>query len=167
MEKQTLILDHQQICQKIKRIAYEIYENHYLEEKIFLAGIATGGFQIATLIKKELADIASFSVVLMQIELDKGSATAESVGFDQEITQVSGYSIIIVDDVMNTGKTLIHSLIPLMKIPVKKIQTAVLVNRGHKTFPIFADFKGIELSTTLEEHIQVVLEENNFHAFLH
>ncbi len=167
MENQVRILDHQQICQKIKRIAYEIYENHYQEEKIFLAGIATGGFQIASLLKKELAEIAPFSVILMQIELDKSSPTADGVHFNEDISQVSDYSIIIIDDVMNTGRTLIHSLIPLMKIPVKKIQTAVLVNRGHKTFPIFADFKGIELSTTLEEHIQVVLEDDNYHAFLH
>ena len=67
-------------------------------------------------------------------------------------------SIVVVDDVLNTGKTLIYAVRFFLKIPVKKIQTAVIINRNHKKFPVKADFKGISLSTSIKEHVNVILE---------
>ena len=71
-------------------------------------------------------------------------------------------AVIVVDDVLNSGLTLIYGVKHFLEVPLKKLTTAVLVNRNHKRYPIKADFKGISLSTSLQEHISVVFEEENY-----
>ena len=159
-KESNLILDGLVIDQKIKRIAYEIFEANFSEKKIVLAGILKRGFQLSKLLKKELSKIADFQVELVKISIDKRNPESNDVELDVEIKNLKGYCVIIVDDVLNTGKTFAYSMKPFLDISVKKIEIAVLVNRSHPKFPISAKYSGYELSTTIKEHIEVNLNSN-------
>ncbi len=156
----TLILDRKQTLQKIRRIAYEVYENNFQEREIVLAGIYDKGYSFACLLQQELASVSPLEVKLVKISLDKFQRLQSEVTLDCPVTDLQQKSIIILDDVLNTGRTLVHSLKPFLGVEVKKIQTAVIVDRSHHAFPVAADYVGYSLSTTIQEHIEVVLEES-------
>ena len=151
------ILNEQEIDQKIRRIAFEIYEGNFSEKRIVLAGILNKGYQLAKLLKRELKKIAEFEIELVQITIDKKRPDVNEIMLNNDIKSFTGSSIIIVDDVLNTGQTFAYSMKPFLDINVRKLEVAVLVNRGHPRFPISAKYSGYELSTTLKEHIEVNL----------
>ncbi|MBD0260421.1 MAG: phosphoribosyltransferase [Cytophagales bacterium] len=155
----TSILDRKQTLQKIKRIAYEIYENNFQEEEVVLAGIYDKGYLLAQILQRELMAIAPLRTRLVKISLEKFTPVQGGVALDCPTEALRHRSIVVVDDVLNTGRTLMHSLKPLLEIEVKKIQIAVMVDRSHRTFPVAAGYVGYSLSTTIQEHIEVVLEE--------
>ncbi len=160
------ILNEQQIRQKISRIAYEIYEHNYLEKKLYIAGIPSG-YSLAKLLVAELKKISPFEITLIKIDFNREKISADSIKVDYSPQELKGKVLILVDDVLHTGKTFLHSLRPFLDVNVKKIETVVLVNRSHKLFPISADYTGYELSTTLKDHIEVVLEPGKFGVFLY
>jgi len=153
------ILDRAQTLQKIKRIAYEIFENNFDEEEIILAGIWDRGYILATMIEKELLKISTFKVKIVKISLDKFTLTQTEISLDCDSECLHKKSVIIVDDVLNSGKTLIYSLKPFLNIEIKKLKIAVLVKRSYRSFPVSADYVGYSLSTTVQEHIEVVLDD--------
>jgi len=155
----TLLLNKEQTLQKIRRIAYEVYENNFEEDEIILAGIYDKGYQFAQLLKKELSNISKLNIKLIKVELDKVSPLQSEVKLDCEFSELENHTIILIDDVLNTGRTLAYSLKPFLNLNIKKLQTAVIVDRNHKNFPISADYIGYALSTTLQEHIEVVLNK--------
>ncbi len=155
-----LILDKKQVLQKIKRIAYEIYENNATEQEVILAGIFDKGYRFAQLVQEQLQVISPLIVHLVRVDIDKFQPVQCDVVLDCENSFLENKSIIILDDVLNTGRTLAHSLLPFLQIRVKKLRVAVIVNRSHTLFPIAADFVGYALATTLKEHIEVVLDES-------
>ncbi|HNP17459.1 MAG TPA: phosphoribosyltransferase family protein [Fulvivirga sp.] len=157
MAEKSLILTHQQINQKIKRIAFEIYENNFLEKEIILAGIHQQGYSFANLLKDELGKIAPFTIKLVGITLDKQAPTQSSITLDCDEGQLKNKAIILIDDVSNTGKTMAYSLKPFLNLKIKKIETAVLVNRSHPNFPISIQYSGYELATTIKDHVEVQL----------
>ncbi|NJM94734.1 MAG: phosphoribosyltransferase [Cytophagales bacterium] len=159
MEK--IILTEQQIEQKIARIAYEIYENNFGYNDLVLIGIAPTGYLIAQRLARHLQEISPIKPLLGQAELDKKNPLAASVKIDLQPDELRGKSVVIVDDVLNSGKTIAHCLAPLLAADPKKLEVAVLVNRSHKSFPISARYKGYDLSTTLEEHISVKLGDED------
>jgi pyrimidine operon attenuation protein / uracil phosphoribosyltransferase len=165
--EQRLILNEQEISQKIKRIAYEIYENNLDEGELVLAGIYDRGYFLASSLKDELEKISSLKIKLVKITINKETPLESGVEMDCDAGDLIDYSIIVVDDVLNTGRTLAYSLKPFLNIKIKKLQTAFLVNRSHKSFPISADYTGLELSTTIENHIYVTLEEGKGAVYLH
>ncbi len=154
----TLILDSKQVLQKIKRIAYEIYENNATEKEVVLAGIYDKGYRFAQLVQEQLTSISPLQVHLVRIDLEKFSPVQSEIKLDCEPSFLKNKSIILLDDVLNTGRTLAHSLQPFLEIPVKKIRVGVIVNRSHTLFPIAADYVGYALATTIQEHIEVKLE---------
>jgi pyrimidine operon attenuation protein / uracil phosphoribosyltransferase len=160
------ILDDVHIYQKIKRIAHQIYENNFEETTLFLAGISGGGGQLAQLIADDMRHISPIKIQLMTIMLDKNNPHTNPVQFDISPEELQNQVIIVVDDVLNTGRTLAYSLSPFLGVKVKRVQVAVMVNRGHSSFPIQADYVGYSLSTTLDEHISVVLEKDNEGVFI-
>ena len=166
-KKGSLILNHEQIRQKIRRIAYEIYENNFKEKGLLLAGVLDKGYRLATLIAEELEQISAIKTTLIKIELDKFAPTQGEIKLDCEEKILKNRCIIIVDDVLNTGRTIAYSLKPFLNTPVKKIETAVLVNRSHGQFPIASEYTGYQLSTTINEHIEVDLQSNNMSVSLH
>ena len=157
MADKKYILNKQVAAKKLQRIAYEIMENNIDEERIVLAGIPENGVVIAKTIQRALADISPLKTELITISLDKRHPTEVTLSkkFD-----FNGQVVIIVDDVVNSGKTLLYSVKPFLEFQPKKIQTLVLVERSHNNFPVQSDYVGLSLSTTLQEHIFVEVQDD-------
>ena len=149
------ILDAATAAKKLRRMAYEILENNTDTPGIVLAGIRESGSAIARNIKQLLGEISTLPVELITLALDKKRPAAvtlsEQANFDDKI-------IIVVDDVVNSGKTLLYALRPFLEFHPAKIQTLVLVERSHKAFPVKPDYVGLSIATTPEEHIYVEVE---------
>jgi len=161
------ILDHAQIKQKIKRIAIEILENNFEEKCIVLAGINNNGTGFAKLLHKELKKMTEIEIRLMTIRLNPASPTTSAIEVNTEISSLKGKAIIVVDDVANTGRTIFYGCKPLLDIIPKKIEVAVLVDRKHKTFPIYAKYVGFSLATTLKEDIDLqILDTSEYAVYL-
>lgn len=156
---QTLILNSKQIQQKINRIAYEIYENNYDEKEIIVAGIANNGFLLAKRIVAVLETISPIKTKLIEIVLNKKNPLSAEIKIALSEKEMHNKVIILVDDVLDSGRTLIFGAKPFLSSPVKRLTTAVLVDRGHNRYPIKADFVGLSLSTTLQEHITVEINK--------
>jgi len=151
---QIIVLNAVQIDQKIRRIAYEIYENNYGVKELILAGICEQGEVLANLLATILEEISPIKTNVLTINLDKKNPSKPIAEKDFP-TNLTNKVVIMVDDVLNTGKTLAYSLKPFLDQKIKKIEVAVLVNRSHTAFPISPQYTGYELSTTLSEHIIV------------
>ncbi|HVV54933.1 MAG TPA: phosphoribosyltransferase family protein [Mucilaginibacter sp.] len=156
-EKKLLILNEHQIAQKIDRIAYQLLEDNFDEKEIIIAGILPRGNFIAERLKNILDKIAPFKSTLMTIELDKQSSSLRATT-NTDIRVCHDKTVIIVDDVLNSGKTLAYGFGVFLDVPLKKLRTVVLVDRNHKSFPVSTDYSGIALSTLLKEHVEVVLD---------
>lgn len=161
------ILSKEQTLKKINRIAHEILEKNFSEKEIVLAGIDPCGYTIGKMLQKILLDISTLKVTLIKISLDKYAPLQSEITLDCEVKVIEKKAVILVDDVLNTGRTLAYSFRPFLTSEVKKLQVAVIVDRDHKTFPVQADYVGYSLSTTLQEHIKVELEDKkNFGVYL-
>jgi len=161
----TIILDKKQIGHKLERMAWQIYETNVKEDEIVLAGIDKNGYELAKKLKLLVRKIAPFDVLLCKVIIDKSNPT-RLVNTSLKDTDYSGRSVVLVDDVLHSGTTLIYGVKHFLNVPIKQLKTAVLVDRNHKKFPVKADFKGISLSTSLNENVQVILEKNNERAVL-
>ena len=159
------IKDDIAIKSSIKRIAYQVYENNIEENSIVIVGIGDRGKILSSLIGNSIKSICDLNLIFVSLSIKKINLLNVIESYIS-LDEIKNKSIIIVDDVLNTGSTLICAVSYFLKIPVKKIQTAVMVNRNHKKFPIKADFKGISLSTSVNEHISVVLEGNGIGIYL-
>ena len=158
-ENENKIMDAADIHKTVMRIAYQIYETHFEEKQLVLAGVAYNGVVLAKRIQEELEKISQIGVISLEIKVDKKNPINQ-VSISKELDICKNNSVVVVDDVLNTGSTLIYAVTHFLSIKLKKIQTAVLVNRNHKNFPIKGDFKGISLSTSIKEHIDVKFGEN-------
>ena len=161
----TIILTNQQINHKIRRIAYQVYENNIDEKEIILAGIKNKGFILAKKLKDALESISDIKVQLCEVKINKKSPL-DKIETSINSDDYKNKSLVLVDDVLNSGSTLIYATRHFLDVPLKQFKTAVLVNRNHKKFPIKADFKGISLSTSLQEHISVEFEDTSAIAYL-
>lgn len=161
----NIILNHQEIEHKIKRIAYQIYETFVDEQEVVIAGITCNGFVLAQKIGHVLNEITKSNIILCEVKIDKiHPANPITTSVAPEVYQ--NKCIVLVDDVLNSGTTLIYGVKHFLEVPVKKFKTVVLIDRNHKKYPVKADFKGLSLSTSLKEHVQVVFESQNDHAYL-
>lgn len=157
-KQEELILDNKQVLRKVKRIAFQIYENNHEESEIVFSAIYDRGVQLAYLLKEALGEIAPEIVItIIQITLDKSNPLSYGITLDKPVDLMEGKVVILVDDVLNSGKAMSYGLKALLDAKVKKIETAVLVNRSHKLYPISAKYKGYELATTITEHVKVNL----------
>jgi pyrimidine operon attenuation protein/uracil phosphoribosyltransferase len=150
------VLSKESINRKMKRMALEVAERNSNEKELIIAGIQGNGEKVASCLVKELNKIAGFAITELLISIDKKNPVEVTLSSQ---TNLENKVVIIVDDVANTGRTLLFSLKPFLSTRIKKIQTLVLVERSHKLFPIQTDYSGLSISTTLQEHIMV--EEKN------
>jgi pyrimidine operon attenuation protein/uracil phosphoribosyltransferase len=146
------ILSKEVVGKKLQRMAYEILENNIDEKEIILAGIRESGSVVAKVIQQMLGEISSIKTELITITLDKKEPTEVSLSRSIDL---NGKVIILIDDVSNSGKTLLYALKPFIEFHPKKIQTLVLVERTHTSFPVRPDYVGLSIATTLQEHIFV------------
>lgn len=160
------ILTHDQIQHIAKRIAYQIYETNVDEKEIVVAGVNGGGNDFAKKIVAILKKITEAKIVLCKVSMDKKNPLKSGVETSIPEDAYKNKSIVLVDDVLNSGTTLIYGVHHFLKTPIKQLKTAVLVNRNHKKYPIKADFKGISLSTSLNEHIKVEFKPKNDIVYL-
>lgn len=147
------ILNTQQINQKLVRLAYEIYEHTVEEKEVFVAGIEGNGYTVAKKLATLLKKISDQEIILGKITVDKKNPLATAPKTDLQEKDYKNKVVVVVDDVLNSGKTLIYGVQLFLNQPVKKLHTVVLVDRSHGRYPIKADFVGMSLSTTLQEHI--------------
>ena len=161
---ENIILTHKEIAHKTKRIAYQIFETFVNDEEVILAGIANNGYIFAQKIATELALISDLKITLCEVKINKQNPQ-DNITTSIPAADYQNKSLVLIDDVLSSGTTLIYGVKHFLEVPLSKFKTAVLVDRNHKKYPVKADFKGISLSTSLQEHIQVVFEDNNSYAY--
>jgi pyrimidine operon attenuation protein/uracil phosphoribosyltransferase len=153
MAEKNYVLNKETAQEKLHRMALEIAENLSEDEpELILIGIQQSGIVIAEKLSVYLLQYIKVTVKIISVTLDKQ--------FPKEITlsepvDFTGKNIIVIDDVTNTGRTLLYALKPLLEFHPLRIQTLVLVERMHKLFPVKPDYVGLSVATTLQDHIQV------------
>ncbi len=163
--ERSIILTNTEIQHKLKRIAFQIYENNSNQKEVIIAGISTNGFLIAKKLKYILEQISPLKVITCEVKINK-KKPLEPIETSIPENDYKNKSLVLVDDVLNSGTTLMYAVRHFLNVPLKQFNTAVLVNRNHKKYPIKADFKGISLSTSLQEHITVEVAGNKIIAYL-
>lgn len=161
----NIILNNQEIEHKTRRIAYQIYETFVEEEEVVIAGISKSGYVFAEKIAQMLTSISELKVSLCEVHIDKNNPSNE-ITTSLDKSQYENRGLVLVDDVLNSGTVLAYGIRFFLDVPLKKFKTAVLVDRNHKKYPVKADFKGISLSTSLQEHVQVVFKKDDNYAYL-
>lgn len=155
---ETSILNTDQIDKKITRIAYEIYEENSSEKEVVLAGTVSGGYELAQKLELALKKISPLKITLTKVQVNKENLSEDgAISLDKKIN-LTNKTVILVDDVLNTGQMLSYCMKTILKFPVKSLRIAVLVDRNHTMFPIKSDYTGLSISTTLQEHIKVNLK---------
>jgi pyrimidine operon attenuation protein/uracil phosphoribosyltransferase len=156
--ERNYILDQETAKKKLQRMAYEIVESNLDADRIILAGIRENGSVIASIMQQLLQQIHTIKVDLIHISLDKrnpGEVTlSETRDFNNQV-------IVLIDDVANSGRTMLYAMKPFLAYHPAKMQTLALVDRTHKTFPVNTDYIGMSLATTLHEHIYVETDGKN------
>jgi len=160
----TEVLDEDQILRICNRFAFQILENSIDSDVIHIIGIKEKGFDIAKIVERELKSITKKNISLSSIKIDKKNPK-DSVLSDSNLNKNID-TIFLIDDVLNTGKTLIYSLSFLLKFNFKSIKTLVLIDRNHKQFPIKVDYKGISLSTNINDNIKLLNDNKELKAIL-
>ncbi len=151
------ILTPVQIRQKITRMAYEVYEQNVSEKEIVIAGIVGEGYQFARRLSAEIRRISPLIVKLIELRFDIHSPKQSYIDFGGGPAELEEQVVVVADVVLNTARTMTFSLQPFLKAGVRKLQVAVIVDRNHRRYPVSADYVGYTLSTTMNEHIEVIL----------
>jgi len=165
MEDKKVILNDDQIRSKLKRISYQILETNLQSSELIIAGIESNGYLIARELKKILNKLSNIEVILCKVKINKKNPR-KPIETSIVKEQYSNKSIVLVDDVLNSGSTLIYGVKHFLETELLQFKTAVLVNRNHKKFPVKADFKGISLSTSMQSQIMVEFKGSKIEALL-
>ena len=160
------LLDKKQTVQKIRRIAHEILEQNFKEQEIVFVGVVDLGYVFAEMLQRFFNEISDIPTRLVKIDLDKRAPLQSEIVLDCGLTDLKDKVVILADDVLNTGRTLAYSIKPFLSVEIKKLQTAIIVDRGYHTFPIGADYVGYSLATTTQENIVVELSTEDAGVYL-
>ncbi|MEO6668488.1 MAG: phosphoribosyltransferase family protein [Ferruginibacter sp.] len=150
-----MILDKATADKKLRRMSLEVAERNHETSEIILVGIKENGIIIAKKIKEYLQDVFSGNIILMELWLDKKNPGEIKLSSTMDFNDKS---ILLIDDVANSGRTMLYALKPLLQQLPQQVQTLALVERTHKKFPIAVDYVGLSVSTTLMENIVVEVE---------
>ncbi len=159
------ILDYESITKKIRRISLQIIESYIDQDEIIIAGIDLNGFIIAKEISKEISKISDIHIKLCKVKIDK-KKPLNDVSISLNPQDYQNKSVVVIDDVLNSGATLMYTVKNFLNTKIKVLKTAVLVDRNHKKYPIKVDFKGLSLSTSIQSKVEVVIDEKKIEAFL-
>lgn len=163
MKNSEKILNDKKIKKILKRISYQILEGNLDESELFLVGIKKNGLEIAKLIKIELEKICDINIQIYPLVIEKKDPN-KKVLTEFDLKKMKDKTVILVDDVLNTGKTLIHATKYILDAQLNKLVTVVLIDRNHKKFPIKVDIKGISISTSINERIKLLIKNNKISA---
>ena len=159
------ILTNSQIKRKIKRISLQIIESNVEEKEVVLAGIEQNGFLLAKELNKMITELSNLNIKLCSLKIDKKNPL-NNISTSLNPSEYKNKSIVVVDDVLNSGSTLMYAVKHFLDTELRQLKTTVLVDRNHKKFPIKADFKGVSLSTSIQNHVKVQFDKNSIEAFL-
>ena len=159
------ILTNSQIKRKIKRISLQIIESNVEEKEVVLAGIEQNGFLLAKELNKMITEFSNLNIKLCSLKIDKKNPL-NNISTSLNSSEYKNKSIVVVDDVLNSGSTLMYAVKHFLDTELRQLKTTVLVDRNHKKFPIKADFKGVSLSTSIQNHVKVQFDKNSIEAFL-
>jgi pyrimidine operon attenuation protein/uracil phosphoribosyltransferase len=162
----TLVLNTEQIEQKINRIAMQVYERNHTAQSIVMAGVYGTGTKFAQRLAAAIEKLSPIKVTLVSVQVDKQSPVGKRAVLSDDSVLQDGALVLVVDDVLNSGRTLIHALEPFLGTQLKALQTVVLVDRNHPSYPVKADYVGLSMATTLQEHIDVILDAENEGVYL-
>jgi pyrimidine operon attenuation protein/uracil phosphoribosyltransferase len=161
-----IVLTKTQIDQKITRLAHQIIENSYGESHIFIGGICGNGKILANALGEIIKSNSNLELTIFEINLHKDQPLQYEINLSIDSELLKNSFIVLVDDVLNSGKTMQYALMKLLEKPVKAIKTVSLVDRRHRRYPIKADFVGITLTTTLQERVEMDLTQKDYFAYL-
>ncbi|MEY3074874.1 MAG: hypothetical protein RJB25_512 [Bacteroidota bacterium] len=161
------ILDQQQIQQKITRLGHQLIEVAFDQEVIYLGGIVGNGYVLAQLLADVIAQNSARRVVCFEIKLNKDEPWSEAITFSIDQKDLKNSYIVLIDDVVNSGKTMQYALLKFLEQATKAIKTVALIDRQHRRYPIKTDFAGLSLSTTLKNHVEVDFNKSNAKVFLY
>lgn len=162
----SLILDNESVNKKIDRITHQIIEENFNEKELIIIGISKNGFLLAQKISKLLNQLnKSLKVELTELLINKNNPLKNSIEIKPNLS-CENKKVILIDDVLNSGRTLMHAAAYVINLGIKKMNTIVLVDRRHRLFPIKADWVGLTLSTTIQEHIRVDFKKGNILVYL-
>ena len=153
------------MVRKIKRISLQIIESNIQEKEVVLAGIEQNGFLLAKELNKMITEFSNLNIKLCSLKIDKKNPL-NNISTSLNSNEFKNKSIVVVDDVLNSGSTLMYAVKHFLDTELRQLKTAVLVDRNHKKFPIKADFKGVSLSTSIQNHVKVQFDKNSIEAFL-
>ncbi len=160
MSEKTNILNKDQLGNTLRRLAWEVYEKNHNEKEIVLIGVEKRGVEICNRISEILSDISEINIKKGTIKLDKDNPSDHEIDLSVSDNDLMNQTVILVDDVLSSGKTLMYATKQLLSVSLKSLSVLVLVNRNHNNYPIKADYEGLSFSTTLQEHVNVVLGKN-------
>lgn len=161
-----IILEHAEIERKIVRLAYQILEQTTEQKRLFIGGIQGNGFILAKLLQEIIEQHGSCEVLVFEIQLNKEEPWTEPIQLSIDDRELKNGYIVLVDDVINSGKTMQYALIKFLQQATHAIKVLTLVDRQHRRFPIKADFVGLSLSTTLKNRVEIDLSSSKFFAFM-
>ena len=165
MEDKKVVINDNQIRSKLKRISYQILETNLQNSVIVIAGIESNGYLIAKELKKMLNNLSSIEIILCKVKIDKKNPR-KPIETSISKDEYSNKSIVLVDDVLNSGSTLVYAVKHFLEVELSQFKTAVLVDRNHKKFPVKADYKGISLSTSIQNQVIVEFKGSKIQAIL-
>ena len=160
------ILSHLQIEQKINRLAHQLLENCFEEKEIFIGGIQGNGYILAERLSSIIVANSDLKTNLFEVKLNKSEPWSKDITLSMDQKKMENGYIVLVDDVLNSGKTMQYALVEILQFRTKAIKTLTLVDRKHRRFPIKANFVGMSLSTTLKQHVEVDLKSKKNKAYL-
>ena len=167
MSAKTTLLSKEQIQAKLNRIVHQIHELCFSEEEIIICGITPGnGSTIAERVADQLETISSIKINRTSIEINKDNPLADKIKCKLRSEEYANKTVVIVDDVSNSGKTLMYAAKYFLESPIKAIRPLVLVDRNHSVYPIKPSFVGLTVSTTLQDHIHVEMNADEEAVYL-
>ena len=165
MEDKKVVINDNQIRSKLKRISYQILETNLQNSVIVIAGIESNGYLIAKELKKTINKLSNIEVILCKVKIDNKNPR-KPIETSISKDEYSNKSIVLVDDVLNSGSTLVYAVKHFLEVELSQFKTAVLVDRNHKKFPVKADYKGISLSTSIQSQVIVEFKDSKIQAIL-